>query len=481
MSNEPLKKSGTTYLIGSLLTNMLSLILIPLLTRSLSTADIGLYSLWISVFGLLSILTSLGIHSGMARHFYEYEDLTKLKAVTLTGIIVLGLVFGSLCVVGILISKVFYIALSSATLKIASFVFLSSVLATILTTYATYYAMRYMAFRSVIVQLIRSGSLLLTTFVVILVGGATLEHVMLAQVVSLAVAVMIMFAYDFRELSIHFDAKLIKSELSYGIGLLPGLVGIWILDMIDRYFLRLYTTLGTVGIYSISYKVGMLFQPLMLIPFTKVFTAYKFKHYADHDGPEKIVRLLRVYNLIAWFVMFGLSVFAKVGLFILGSETYISGFYMVPFVAMSYYLWGLNEFYALGLHIEKKMKTHSLIMISGALSNVLLNAWLVPRFDVLGALFATVFSYLLMTIVYERMGKKYYDLKVSFAYSFKFGLSFMVIYPVYLLLTKADTGLFYEFSLAFFCLCLYGGVLLVTKQVTKEEVSQLLRVKSTNR
>ena len=95
----------------------------------------------------------------------------------------------------------------------------------------------------------------------------------------------------------------------------------------------------------------MLIEPVFVMPFKSVLTPFKFDVYKHAVGQDILKKMFRTYNLLGWGCIFGIAIFAKLGVSILGTPEYFEAFRVVPVIAFSYYLWGLSSFYGLGLHI----------------------------------------------------------------------------------------------------------------------------------
>ncbi|PGA45197.1 hypothetical protein COL88_26875 [Bacillus thuringiensis] len=239
--------------------------------------------------------------------------------------------------------------------------------------------------------------------------------------------------------------KYLKDMLYYGGGLLLGQVSAWVLNLIDRFFIKGLISYSAVGIYSISYKIGMLINPVFIAPFAQVFTSFKFKAYKEIDGKDKIKKMFHIYNIIGCFCVFGLSIFGKIGVNILATKEYLEAYKIIPLIAISYFIWGIGQFYSLGLHIANKMVSNSLIVVISAVVNIVLNIVLIPIMGINGAAVATIIAYMIANIFYYYFSEKYYSLGLGIFYPYKYFAVYVLLYGVYYYFISSLENLYVEF------------------------------------
>lgn len=466
--------NGAIYLASSIITQLINLFLIPIYTGNLNTGEFGQYNIVNSLQSLLSIGITMGIFSGMCRFFNEYEDSNKLKNIALT----FSILWGSIC---ILLAIIISPALSNIVFKgdvngykYIQFIFVNSIMTCIIAIYGSYYSMKFEAIKSSGFNIL---NMVLTWvfsvyFVVNLKGG--IIGILKSQCYAETIIVILLFALDIKNIRPCIEYKKLKNMLKYGMGLCIGDISAWVLTLMDRYFIKFMVNLSAVGIYSMAYKIAMLINPLFISPFQRVFTPYKYLVYKEADGKSKIKKIFNYYNFVGWFCVLGLSLFAKFCINILAPSEYVVGFRLVPLIAISYFLWGMSEFYALGLIIANKMLLNSGIATTAAIVNLIFNIALIPSIGMYGAAIATIISYIVANILYFHFGKKYYNLDVSIVESYKFGTVFFVIYGVYLLaepyITNIYLGLLFSTLL---CIC-YVYICIKLNFISYENIRKIL-------
>lgn len=473
-ASKKLLSNGVIYLVGSLIAQLVNFLLIPLYTHSLSISEVGLYNFVTSIQAFLSIFITLGIYSGMVRFYNEY-DKNFIKNITITFSLFWG-VFILLFIIPLstYIAKVLIGDINEGG-KYILIITIISILETFLAIYGNHFSMQFKALQSTLITI---GNmlfrLLLTTYFILYLNKGILG-LLEGQLYATSIILFILLIFDFKFIKIEYNRDLLKKMLAYGLGLTPGQISVWILTLIDRYILKELIGLASVGLYSMAYKIGMLINPIFIVPFTKILTPIKFKVYKNPDGKEKIKQLFNYYNLIGWFVILALSLFASFTLEILTTPEYKEAYILVPLIALSYYIWGLGEFYALGLHIANKMGLNSLIVTLAAIINVSLNFLLIPKMGISGAAWATILAYFIANIFYYAKGKKYYDLQINFFEPYKTGVITAALFGVYSILKNYISQMSIELILNFTLLLMYLFICVIFKRISSEDLMILKR------
>lgn len=412
-------KDNFVYMGAAVLSQGISVLLVPVFTKNMSTDDFGLYNLLISVQMLLTILATLGIASGLTRFFNEFEDKNKLKNTALTFELITGLLLTLLMIVfgENIFTAIFGTSAEGGHMLVI--VMVSTVFLSINTLYLVYYNMYEKAMINGIINVSRSILLLSVSIVLIIFLNMGLMGALLAQLIAYGTVAVVVMCADIRGIRLQVSPQMLKPMLKYGTGLMPGQVSGWVYTLIDRYFLKAMVSLTSVGIYSMGFKLGSLFEPLFLMPFKAVFQAYKYKEYRNEGAREKIRQMFKIYASVAWFIAFSLSVFAKPGILLLSTPDYLGAVTVVPLVAAAYVINGFDEFFAMGLHIRNMSFAASVIFVATAGLNIVLNIVLIPLAGMHGAALATILSAIAMDMTCYWAGKKYYNLGIRYFEGFK--------------------------------------------------------------
>lgn len=472
---EKLFSKGIIYVIGSILTQLINFLLVPIYTNKLSLEEVGSFNMITTIQSLLAILITLSIYSGMSRFFNEVKDKERLKNTAITfaliwaSIVIFFVIIIGDNIINLLIKDTF----NSKYLKI---IIITVMIEPIINIYSAYYLMKFKAIRCVVINV---GSALIKCFismVLVLFYNKGIMGLLCGQLIGTIICAITILFFNMRSIKIVIDFDYLKKMLRYSVGLIPGLISTWILTLIDRFFLNNMCGLDTVAVYSISYKVGMLVNPFFIIPFANIFNAYKFKVYKEEEGRLKLNNMLKYFSYIGWLVIFVIAIFSKEVIIIISNKNYLSGVYLIPLISISYFIWGLSNFYSFGLHIKNKMLINSSIVAISAIINVCLNIILISKFSMYGATLATIISYIVANILYYYVSKKYYDMEFSLSKPFLLGIYFIILYCIKIISSSIiKYNFFISIILNIFLCFIYILIVYITDKDIRNIIINVLR------
>lgn len=474
MEHKKVASNGLIYVVIAILTQLINMLLIPLYTNHLSQGEFGKNELLNTMQQLLSIAIALEVYSGMKRYYNEAENKHEIKNTSLNFMLLWGFVFFIIVYsLSPFFSNYFFNDDPHFTLYLRIMV-INSILNALISIFSSFYAMEFKAFKSASIQFVVLACTFLFAYYYIGISNQGIIGILKANLSSYSLVFITLFIINLKNYKPSINKSYLKKMLNYGGGLLLGQVSAWILNLIDRFFIKGIMNYSAVAMYSVAYKIGMLINPVFIIPFAQIFTALKFKVYSEPGGREKIQTMFRYYNIIGFFCVFGLAIFGKIAINILATDDYISAFKIIPLIATSYFLWGMGQFYSLGLHIANKMILNSAIVVITAILNIILNFFLIPHLGISGAAIATILAYLIANILYYYFSEKYYSIGLGLFYPYKYSVIFFMLYVVYLFFIAPINNMIIEFCLGLLLCLLYIILLILLKFIDMQEILKLV-------
>lgn len=457
MNRKEYLSKGIIYQVSSIIVQLIGIFLIPLYTRHLTTDEFGLYNIITSIISLMSLIINLGIFSGLSRFYNEFDDKHRVKNIAIT----FSLVWGSVCIAIFLLFSSFFAKLlfnsdPNGIYYLFSILAISFIMG-LVSVYTSFYSMQFKALKVCSVNIARIILVFVFSMYFVLLRKSGTWGLLKSLGFSEAIILLTLISGDYKNLKFLIGKGELKPMFKYGIGLLPGNASAWVLNLVDRYFLKYMVNLSTVAVYSMGYKIGMLIEPLLITPFNRMFTPYVFKVYKEEMGREKIRSLYNYYNFFCWFVILGISLFANTAISILSTSEYSGAYRIVPLISISYYFYGLGSFYCIGFQIANKTIIDSIILVLGALINIVFNYILIPLIGMYGAATATMLAYIFVNTMYYIFGRRYYNLGINFFQPFKNGSVYLFTLFIYYFTKKYFVSMLYEIL---FSLLLCGFYLL---------------------
>ena len=409
-------KHTIIYGISSAFQSLIGFVLLPLLTKYYSSEEFGIYSLLILVSTLLGAFFFFGSTSTLNRYFFELESETQKKSIVTTTFLI--------TLTGALIQVLlgFLLATKLSVLLTNSKSFSNHIFLVIL---ANAFGM-LMNFNFVVLRLEKQSK----GFVLVNIGSSLINlflvYILLVKVnigiyspiIALLIANFLAFTFTFNVVRKYFTTTINKANLKEYIlfGLSATLNGLayYLLDWIDRYFIKEYSSLSDVGIYSMGYKIGMIIHIIMIIPFSMIWTTMRMQYAKDKDNSAFVTQIISYYTIIGLSLVLMISLFAKELLVLFsGREEFVVAYKIVPIIMIAHLIYGYINIVDIGILISKKLYFFYITFLVAAILNAVLNYFFITKFGYIASAYITLITYLFCTLIIYFIGNKYQYLKVE--------------------------------------------------------------------
>lgn len=178
----------------------------------------------------------------------------------------------------------------------------------------------------------------------------------------------------------------------------------WIMNVSDRYMLAYFIGTAATGIYSVSNKF-----PNIMSSFENVFyqawqtTAIRTRNIPDRD--DYYSEILKKYITILLITVIGMLTLIKPLIDIMFASQYSSSWICTPFLLLGIIIHAVNGNLGSLYTVFKHTKGAFYSTFIGALSNIILNLFLIPVAGIIGAALTTLIGYII-TFIY-----RWYDVK----------------------------------------------------------------------
>jgi len=165
----------------------------------------------------------------------------------------------------------------------------------------------------------------------------------------------------------------------------------------DRFFLQRFVSLSEVGIYSLSYKIGMLAYAVYG-PFSIYWSVERFRISSGDLGDHFYTRIFTYLALIMGATLLILSAISGPALFYMVPKEYQRAAPLIPWIALAYVLRALGEHLRGALMVTGQTITDTKISVTGGLLCLACYALLIPRYGASGAVAATLVAFAFMAV-----------------------------------------------------------------------------------
>jgi len=272
--------------------------------------------------------------------------------------------------------------------------------------------------------------------------GRGINGIYEAYITTYSIMLVALFVMTREEQALDFSFSELKGMLKFGVPYIPVLFFSWVIDFSDRYFLGHLATLQQVGLYSIGYKLGQvlyLAEKTFLIAWVPLMLSMHNQH--KEKAPQIFGGIFTYFVLFIFLLFLAVSIFSAELIKIFASPLYCDAAAVVPWIALAYLLSGIYIYMISGFIIVKNVVLQPIILASAALANVVLNILLIPRFGMMGAAYATVFSYFIAASFTAFFAQRLYPIKIEWLRLIKIAACCMAVYFLSVFLPKVNLAL----------------------------------------
>ena len=381
------------FVLVSVVQKGIGFLLLPFFAAALQPEGYGQVSLLVTVSAALTTIVSLGLEMAVFRSVFTSDRRERSReTATLTTLL---LVFPPLATA---LLAALVIGADIDGLPVGNGPVALSVMAAGLTVAATTAPLAVLRATSRVGSYVRLSLLVtaLTTGAKV-VGVVVLQEGVwgwaVADVVSAALALIISLRWQARHLTGRPRAADAEQGLRYGLPLVPHQVAHWGLSLADRLVLGALVGASAVGVYSVGYQIALVAQMVVTELSRASMPAYGEVARGDRDWPalravvgRKILASSVVCGLVAMWGGAVVSVVLPPGYE--GARSYVPWVCLGAFFISLYYV-------PMNLLSLVAGKTGSVWAASAiaALTNVLMNLALIPRFGAIAAAVNTAVGY----------------------------------------------------------------------------------------
>lgn len=393
-------KHASVYFLGTILIQGLGIISLPVMTYFLSPEEYGIVNVYLSYTLIASVIFSLNLEWSITRYFLEPNADKKAF---------LSTVFTAVTVLYTTSALIIYLFRN----QVGQFLNLSPVLVDWLMFYSYTSIMWYVY---LFVRIAENNSKELTIMQVLnqylkfavavgfiiylkqsgasLYMGKIVGEFFVNAVLALYLFYLLRNYFDFRNMKWAY----IKYAAIYSLPLVPYALGGQILSSFDQWYINVELGPEKAGLYSFAYKISLLMFGLItalhnasLVQYTKMMDEKKHEDVATQSFSIHKLTLLAGLFLILFSVDLGTLLSAK--------ASFREALRIVPIIILGNILYGLAMLYTRIYNYKKTNLFVTVIFLSGAVVNIVLNMLFVKDYGYEAAAYTTLFSYALMAFI----------------------------------------------------------------------------------
>lgn len=388
-------KHSVVYGLGTLASKLVGFILIPLYTTYFSIADYGIIGLVeVSSTAIISIF-GLALYQALYRWYWDQACLNRQGSIFFTILAFLAAVVFILN----LMAWTFDDKISTALFDhpghqtLVRLFFAASGLQILIVVISTVMQLQQKSWIFTLTSLAMLLVQLLLTLMLIIVNGMGIEAIYYAQVAGSLVYLLLAARFTKKHLDLRFEKTILHDMLVFSFPLIISNIAALVLSLADRYLLRVYSTMDDLGVYQFGYKLANTLQVLIVSTAAMALNPLKVRKMNDPDAKRFYSKVLTYTAYVLMFLVLGMTLFGYEAVKALAkNKEFWSSYILIPIISFGIFFGMLKDNVMIGLHIAKRTKTISLILILTACISLFLNWLVIPWKGSLGAAWVFLLS-----------------------------------------------------------------------------------------
>lgn len=410
------------YLSSNIINASIPLLLLPVLTRYLTTAEYGQVAIYNTFFAFLFAIVGLNSEVAAKRKFYDAEmndqNLKEFNTSSAQIIIISGFfIFIIITAFHKQISEILNIK-SSWIIAAAIVVILDAIINLRLSQWQIRNQAKLFGLLQISMGMVNLiFSLLLIIFLDKGADGRVEAHI---TALFLAGLLSIFLLSKDKLLTIYcWKPQYIKENLRYGVPLLPHSIGLLLLGMSDRLIINQVLSLEEVGIYVVAIQLSSAMN-LFFDAFNKAYIPWLFRALKRNDYLEKLKIVKATYLYFILVIIFSMMAFylSPYILKLIVNENFYAASEIVGWLCLGQALGGMYLMVTNYILYSKKTQYLSLVTFISGIINIILLIIMAKTYGLFGLALAYITSRFIHFILTWYASNKCYKmpwLKMAFS------------------------------------------------------------------
>lgn len=421
--NTQTAKTAILNTVANCISLVVGMIMIPIVTRVLSTEQMGIANTFISTRNTVVIIITCSVYAYVHKAMIEFKDEKKSYIFSIIVFSILAVVI-SFCIS--LIFKEKLMKLLSLDNFLYYWLFISC-LGFALYSIADYYCIfqnKYYIVAMIVLSVGPISQFLSVGLSYVLENDKYIGRVIGLDFVYLLVAVRLI-VWMFVGRRPKFKTKYVKTTLAFTIPIIPHLLSQMVLTQCDLVMISYFCGSSKSGIYSMGHTVGFLALTVM----SQIMASWSPWVYRRMEDKEfkTIFDNSKLIVLVGAYISIGLLTISTELIKIFLTDVYSPCIYIVPTLVVAMFFQFIYIFVYDFQFFNKKAKSIAASSIVAAIFNLITNYIFIPKFGFLAAGFTTLASYFVLLMINYfftvRIGiNKVYDIKQLFAWTIVVGV-----------------------------------------------------------
>lgn len=402
-----LVNNSIIFAIGNLGSKLIYVLLLPVYTYYLSTAEFGNVDLITTTITMLLPIVSFSVYEAVLRYavssnISNEENLTNSLFLAFIGIIIFTILMPVIKYFNIFNNFIFHFYI----------LLILQIFERLLGQFSRGIGQVNIFAINGILLTFTTGILNILFLVIFDMG---IQGYLLSMILAYIIAIVFLlfstksFKYvKFKYLNFGFMTQILK----YSIPLVPNTLMWWLINASSRFFIVFYLNLSANGLFAVASRI-----PSVLGIASQIFSqAWQLSAIEEYENSKNSVIYSSVLNFFISVLFicssFILLIIKPLNYFIIAPEYYDS-WRVMPFLLVGIIFSSLSGYFGAFYIASKETKGVFMTSIYGGIISLVLNITLIPIFGIVGAGLSSMFSFFAMSVIRYRDSKKYIKIKIN--------------------------------------------------------------------
>jgi O-antigen/teichoic acid export membrane protein len=390
------------YLFGTAIPIIISFIKTPIFTRYFTPEEYGNIGLISITFGYILIIVFAWVTNCLWRFYNKYKNNDKLNE--LYSNVLFMYVISSIFTIAICLIWVIFFS-NSANKNLI----LLNLVQTVLTECIALYMIIVRLQGKAAIYNVFNVSLNISSFLLLVFLTFGIGHRIEATIESNIIVNLILFILIFvkhrriKGISYKFIRfNTMKKFFKYGLTISLGDLSLLLLTSSDRYIIRIFDSIESVGIYNQIYNLAQMSIATLIAVFFNAVNPILFRELeCNIDNYDKTMNTyITIFILMLVPITTYFSLFSKQISIILLGESFRVGYRMMSFIMFTSLIYGMALFIENKLNFSNKMKVTVKGLVIASILNISLNFIFIPLFNYQLAAVTTLTAYIFLYLYY---------------------------------------------------------------------------------
>ncbi len=378
----------------------IAMITMPIFTRLLGPTQFGMYSIYISWLTIISCFICMNVGSSLGTGLYKFKkDYYQFRSSTL----IEGTAIAAVFVVIFFIFRRSILALTGYSFSIFLLLLVQAYFEYVCNFANLSWTYEKQAFKNMLMSVIMLSTTTVVSILIVKKWWGDSSELYLGRVIGVAIPELfigfVVWLLMFKEKPYGFNKEYWKYSIGFGFPIVFHTLSQQILGQSDRIMMEKMGTNGDqIGIYSFFYSFVAIVTAI-LNALNNSWCPFLYDNLASKSY-ENLQTKVKNYVQVFTIITLGFLMLSREVVKLFANSDYWGGVSLIPILVLAVYSTFIYQFAVNYEFYNAKPKIVAIGTVLAAITNIVLNYVMIPRFGMYGAGLATLLSYVALAILH---------------------------------------------------------------------------------